>query len=313
MLNSIFPTEKLTREIKDFHSCPMENLNINIITKIEVKGMEAQEMYDIIKNKPKHYIQYKIPKKGGGFRYINAPTQRLKEIQTKILNDILYKVPVDKHAHGFIDNRSIYTNAACHVGSECVVNLDLKDFFDTITKERVIKELDRFVSTPLTIAELITFNDKLPQGTPTSPYMSNIVAVKLDRKLGGLAKKHKAIYTRYADDITFSSKTNKDLHKIIPKAHSCIKKEGFTLNYKKIQVMRRGGRQVVTGLVVNDKLNVPRKKSRNFRAEIHQTRLTGDEEDFHILAKLRGYNGFITGANREKGKQNLKKIGELMK
>jgi len=273
--------------------------------------MKAVEMLNIIKEKDKHYSIFHIPKKSGGTRIIENPSRELKTIQREILDSILKTFPVDKNCHGFVDKRGIITNAQSHVGAVCVINIDLKDFFHTVTKDMVIRELSRFTDTPHAIAELITYKERLPMGAPTSPYMSNICTVILDRKLGGLAKKHNAVYTRYADDLTFSSKTNNDLHKIIPKVHSFIKGEGFVLNYNKTKVTRRGGRMMVTGICVNDRLNVPRKIVKNFRAEVHQTRLSGTQDDLHVLAELKGFASHIYNANPNKGKQYLKKISEL--
>jgi RNA-directed DNA polymerase len=218
--------------------------------------MDAKEMWEIAKNKSRYYHRFQVKKKTGGFRTIQAPLDPLKSLQSGIYQNVLSNVLVSQYAHGFVDDRSIYTNAKKHVDSICVVNLDLKDFFPSVTKEMIIRNLEGEVETPYAIAELTTLKDVLPQGTPTSPCLSNIVCRELDRKLGNLAGKYRARYTRYADDLTFSSKKNTDLHKIISKAHSFIKRQGFDINYKKINVMRRGGRQVVTGLTVNDKVTV---------------------------------------------------------
>lgn len=268
-------------------------------------------MYKIVKDKESNYSSYNIQKKDGGLRLIENPSKELKEIQRQLLDQLLRYIKIDKNVHGFVEGRGIYTNASLHTGAVCVVHLDLKDFFHSITKEKIIKELSRFVRTPNAVAELATFKDRLPQGSPISPVISNIVSVRMDRKLGGLAKRFSAVYTRYADDITFSSQTNKDLHKIIPKVHSFIKGEGFELNYKKTRVMRKGCRQVVTGLVVNSKVNVPRARVRNFRAEIHQTHLSGTKDDYLVIQQLKGFNSFIMGANREKGIKFAEKINRM--
>ncbi|RKX65764.1 MAG: hypothetical protein DRP42_04255 [Tenericutes bacterium] len=257
-----------------------------------------EQWHRIVKDKDSYYKSYTVPKKSGGMRLIENPAKELKEVQREILDKILSHIKIDGAAHGFVENRGIFTNAAHHVGKVCVVNLDLKDFFHTVITDRIIKELSRFVKTPQAITELCTYKGRLPMGSPASPCISNIVSVILDRKLGALARKHDAVYTRYADDITFSSKTNKTLPNLIPKAHSFIKGEGFELNYKKIQIMRTGSKQIVTGLVVNEKVNVPRARVRNFRAEVHQFK---DLEDFQELNRLRGFWSFVVGANKAKG------------
>ncbi len=275
--------------------------------------MEGPELlHYIIQHKKRYYRTFTIPKKSGGYRLITAPNDELKAIQREILDKILKHIPCHNACHSFIEKRGIKTNAEKHLGKPvCVVNLDLKDFFPSCKKEMVIEFLKKHVSTPHAIAELICYNESLPQGTPTSPYMSNLLGYELDKKLTNLAYKHKARYTRYADDLTFSSKTNKNLHEIIPKVHSFIKRQNFVLNYKKIHVTRRGGRQMVTGLVVNDRLNVSRSRVRNFRAEVHQTSLDGSGDDFKEYNKLMGFSSFIFLGNKKKGAKFYKKIQRI--
>jgi len=269
----------------------------------------AERIKEIIDNKGLHYKYYKIPKKNGKFREIDNPSKELKEMQRHILDNILNHISLHECAHGGTEGRSAYTNARLHVGAECVVCLDIKDFFPSISTKKVASELKRYVRTPYAIAELITYKDRIPQGAPTSPCMANIVCIRLDRKLNALARKHDAIYTRYFDDLTFSTKTNKQLPKIIGMAHSYVKKEGFDLNYEKNRIMRRGSKMVVTSLTVNEKLNVPRKRVRNFRAEVHQSITQGTVGEYDAeLPRLVGFNSFIMGANKKKGKQLLKKI-----
>lgn len=268
-----------------------------------------EELKKVIANKQPHYTSYNIKKRSGGNRRITTPTKFLKRVQHEILFDILNFIEIDKHAMGFVQGRSIYTNAKKHLNSVCIVKLDLKDFFPSVKKEMIIKSLEGKVSAPHAIAELTTINNSLPQGAPTSPCLSNIVCIELDKKLTNLAGKFRARYTRYADDITFSSKTNKQLHKIIPKAHSFVLHQGFDINYKKTQVMRRGGRQTVTGLTVNDTVNVPRTRTRNLRAELHKKKYTGISLDER--GRLAGVTSFIYGANKKKGQKFYDDLDKL--
>lgn len=268
-----------------------------------------EELKEIIASKQSHYTSYNIKKRSGGNRRITTPDKFLKRVQQEILFDILDFIDIDKHAMGFVKGRSIYTNAKKHLDSVCIVKLDLKDFFPSVKKEMIIKALDGKVSAPHAIAELVTVNDCLPQGAPTSPCISNIVCIELDKKLTNLAAKFHARYTRYADDITFSSKTNKQLDKIIPKTHSFVLRQGFDINYKKTQVMRRGSRQMVTGLVVNDAVNVPRTYARNLRAEIHKKKYIGISLDEQ--GRLAGVASFIYGANKKKGQKLYDDLDKL--
>lgn len=271
-----------------------------------------EELKKVIANKRAYYTSYNIKKRSGGNRQITTPNDFLKRVQHEILWDILNRIEVDKHAMGFVQGRSIYANAKKHLNSACVIRIDLKDFFPSIKKEMIVKALEGKVNSPHAIAELVTINDCLPQGAPTSPCISNIVCIELDKKLTNTVQKFQARYTRYADDITFSSKTNKQLDKIIPKAHSFILRQGFDINYKKLQIMRRGGRQMVTGLVVNDDINVPRTYARNLRAMINNRKATGVTMD--EMQRILGMISFTYGANTKKGRklyqdaENLKVI-----
>ena len=220
------------------------------------------------------YKSFDIPKKSGGVRTIHAPVSGLKHI-LKPLNLILQCVSQPHHrASGFVLGKSIADNAKYHVGKHYVYNIDLKDFFHSFDRNQV--KLG-FMKAPFNLrralepaafllASLCThpfeINDEvktvLPQGAPTSPTITNILCNTLDRRLNGLAKRFKITYSRYADDITFSSQTNvfekedflKELHRII------VEDQKLVLNDKKTRLQQSGFRQEVTGLIVNKKVNV---------------------------------------------------------
>lgn len=221
----------------------------------------------------KNYREFRIPKKSGGFRVISAPKRMLKSFltYTNKLLQAFYEGP--EYVTGFVPGRSVVDNAERHVGMNYVFNTDLKDFFPSITKSRVWATLK---------CHPFNFNDKvadaiaglcctelfiegedrraLPQGSPASPILTNIVCQNLDRELHRLAKEYNVRYSRYADDITFSSNRNvfhkggnfqKALERIITEQH-------FAINEKKTRVQNKNQRQEVTGLVVSDRVNVPR-------------------------------------------------------
>lgn len=231
------------------------------------------------------YKNFAIPKKSGGERIISVPVAGLKSILFS-LNTILQAIyEPSKYAMGFVPGRSIVDNAKLHLGQNYIYNLDLKDFFPSIDKSRVWK---RLTLPPFNfpgeladvIAGLCTMRMEeegkepryvLPQGAPTSPTLTNIICEKLDRQLGGLAKRFGAKYSRYADDITFSSMNYiyskdgefiKELHRIIADNH-------FAINEKKTRLQKVGGRQEVTGLVLSDKVNVVRAYTREVRTLLH--------------------------------------------
>jgi RNA-directed DNA polymerase len=237
-------------------------------------------------NIAKKYTRFEIQKKGSGKRLIYAPQKGVKAIQTA-LNTILQLIfEPHRTVHGFTLDKSIVTNARVHEGMNFVYNIDLKDFFSSIDLFRVKKclELPPFNlaseergKLAYLIANLCCTNipvqrknekgewvDKilpvLPQGAPTSPILSNIICQDLDRRLNGVAKKFDLKYTRYADDITFSSMQNvyDEGSEFIKELHRIITYQNFHINEKKPRLQKSGQRQVVTGLTVNEQPNVTR-------------------------------------------------------
>lgn len=242
-------------------------------------GESTEQLDFFIRNKRKVYVSYKMKKKRGGYRTIDAPSKKLKFVQRWILGNILYSMRVNKDSHGFIPGRSIATNAQIHVGQELVMGIDLKDFFPSIKFNRVngfFKSVGYNDNISTILAELCTFNWKLPQGAPTSPMISNLIASSLDRRLAGFCKKKGLLYSRYADDITISG------GKVLPRYKTLIfriiTEEGFEINYEKVRIQGRGSCQLVTGLVVNDKVSIGRKKKRIIKSLVHKISENGSIE-----------------------------------
>lgn len=275
-----------------------------------------------------HYHRYGIPKKTGGIRNISAPKKQLAEAQEKILWRILNKVAPSESAHGFVKKRSVVSNAVPHVGKNVVINLDLKDFFPTITFRRV-KGLFRslgyseHVATVLGLlcteptrakAELggkvyhVALGERfLPQGACTSPAITNLLCRKLDKRLAGLAKSAGFSYTRYADDLTFSGEDAGETGRLLRSVRKIISGEGFIEHDKKTRVMGRGRRQEVTGVVVNTKPTVSRDEIRTLRAILNNAKRTGLEGQnrdkvANFEAHLRGRIAYISMVDRDRGK-----------
>ena len=231
----------------------------------------------------KRYYSFQIPKKKKGeYRQIDAPNHSLKSIQ-QVLNHILQTVYQPHYAAtGFVQGRSVATNAMVHVGMNYVYNLDLRDFFPSITSGRVCARLKAApFSIPPKLASMIADlccyknaegKSVLPQGAPTSPTITNIICEKLDKKLTRLASSHGLRYTRYADDITFSG-----MHNAFAEENGFLKsvrhiiedEEHFRINPDKTRLTHRGMRQEVTGLTVNEKPNVSRAYVKQLRTMIH--------------------------------------------
>ena len=254
-------------------------------------------VFHIYKTKPEdRYVEFTIAKKGGGVRTILAPSTALKLIQRK-LSRILYSVYEPKAStHGFVQSKSIVTNSLMHKSRRFVLNIDLKDFFPSINFGRVrgmFMALPYFVPEDVAtvLAQICNYSgrgkDELPQGAPTSPIITNMLCAKLDSNLRVLSKKVGCTYTRYVDDITFSTSHPEfppELAKIAirqgvvqrvvlgKKLNDIIYENGFEVNKSKIRLQTRNFRQEVTGLTVNQFPNVSRNYVRQIRTMIHAWR-----------------------------------------
>lgn len=230
-------------------------------------------------NQRQFYHFFEIPKSNGQPRQIAAPQRKLLSTQKWILGHILKRGRPHRCAKAFIKGLSVVDNAKPHKNREVVTRIDLKDFFPSITYQQVRKEFEHFgypYHVALVLANLCTLNGFLPQGAPTSPALSNMVCIRLDKRLAGLGKKMRFRYTRYADDLVFSS-NNRKFPKLIPFLKEIIQQEGFTVNEEKLTVMRSGSQQKVTGLVINEKVGIPREHRRWLRAVAHRLRTRGPE------------------------------------
>lgn len=236
-------------------------------------GLTVGQLGWFITDMSKHYTIVKIKKPGGATRTVRAPKRRLKAIQRKINSEILFKHIPGPCAHGFVTGRSIMTNAANHVRKTMVAKYDIKHFFDSIRLKQVVWVFMKFgysSEASLVLARLCCAEGRVRQGFPTSPSLSNAVCERLDRRMSGLAVKFGCTYTRYADDMTFSGGEEfaRNIARLNYFVEEIVGDEGFRLNDEKTCMTRRGWCQVVTGLAVNDKVNIPRAKRREWRAMI---------------------------------------------
>jgi len=231
------------------------------------------------------YIEFEIPKKNGGQRLITAPNSGIKYIQSNLSKLLLNVYQAKNCTHGYVKDKSIKTNAKTHLNKKTVINIDLENFFPSINFGRVRGifksypfNFNDIVST--TLAQICCYKGSLPQGAPTSPIVSNLICYRLDNHLLDLAKKGKFVYTRYADDITFSTNVFPvpiEIGNIVEnnliiseELSSVIKANGFSINEKKTRYAHKNNRQEVTGLIVNGKKpNINRKYIRNVRAMLH--------------------------------------------
>ncbi|MCW5804877.1 MAG: RNA-directed DNA polymerase [Deltaproteobacteria bacterium] len=284
-----------------------------------------------------HYRRFTIPKRSGGERVISAPRKRLKRVQhwvlAKVLEPLLGDPAPSDPAHGFRSGRSTVSNAVPHVGAAVLVNVDLRDFFPTVTYRRVkglfaklgygeeVATVLALVCTEPDIAETqldgLTYYvargpRRLPQGAPTSPAITNALCRRLDRRVLGWADKHGFAYTRYADDLTLSSKDpSARVGACLGFLRQVAGAEGFTVHPEKVRVVRRGGRQEVTGVVVNERPSVPRVELRKFRALLHHIDKDGPAgktwgrtdgaDGGDVLAAALGFASYVAMVDPAKG------------
>jgi len=217
----------------------------------------------VIDTPSRFYTLKKIPKKGKGqkgqYRIVYEVDSELNVIQKNIATAIASKIQFPEYVQGFVNKRSIATNAALHLSQKYVLNLDIKNFFDSITQKQVIEVFKELGCTEIIaeiFARLCTFNGHLVQGASTSPVLANLVCKELDQNFVELAKKYNCSYSRYADDITFSGDTTPRKKEI----EKCLKQYGFELNAAKWKDQPRGKSQYVTGLTVfdNTKPRIPK-------------------------------------------------------
>jgi retron-type reverse transcriptase len=286
-----------------------------------------------------HYVQFLVPKKSGGERTLCAPHQQLAAAQHWVLENILRKIPAHDAAHGFVPGRSILTNATAHVGSAVVINCDLRDFFPSITVRRVIglfKHAGYSPAAATVLALLVTepprrkvlFQGKtwyvaagpraLPQGACTSPDISNLVARRLDARLGGIGRKLGWTYTRYADDLSLSSKepAPDKIGYLLARVRHIAQDEGFEVNEAKTRVLKRAARQTVTGVVTNEKPSAPRPLRRRLRAILHNAQKTGlpaqnRRREQHFGAWLAGTIEFVAMVNPAQGQKLKARLAQL--
>ena len=223
------------------------------------------------------YTTFYIKKKSGGSRTIKAPADELKALQTKLVKRYFFGLPVSRAAHGFVRKRSIFTCAMHHCRKRVVIAMDIREFFPSITREmlerfveRHVADLARYPELKSQVLDMLTHDGSLPQGSPASPTIANAIFYEIDQQLVALAKRYHVTYTRYADDLFFSTRGTVDIAGISVAVEAVLRHHGFLVNRKKMRVMRQSNRQVVTGLVVNgSKPHVGRTRLRNLRAAIH--------------------------------------------
>jgi len=287
-----------------------------------------------------HYTRYNIPKRRGGTRSIAAPKSTLKKAQRAILDKILSNIEISDYAHGFLEKRSVITSAKEHPKSPyLLINMDIKDFFPTITFERVrgmyislgysghIATLLAMICSycermPIEIQGETKFVAStrriLPQGSPASPMITNVLCRKLDKRLSGLAKKFGFTYSRYADDLSFSlpHKTNENIARFCGLVYQIVGEEDFQINKKKNRFLRENNQQKITGIVINtSEIGIPRVWIKKFRAALHNAEIAKKKEGKipeEKLYELSGMASWVKSVNSNRYKNLLNSFSKLI-
>lgn len=266
----------------------------------------SEVLKGVVANVERHYNEYKIRKKAGGDRPIEAPDYLLKDIQRWIYINILCKdTSINDCVHGFIPKsmnkdkvRGVLTNAAPHAGHDWLINIDLKNFFHTVKLDKVkdyFSSLGYENEVVKTLTALCTYKSRLPQGAPTSPMLSNIIASTMDVMMLKYCNKRGIVYTRYADDLTFSANSDVEVPPI-EDIYKIVYLNGFKVNRMKTKVRYKGCRQEVTGLTVTNGVHVSQRFKKEILRELHFCKKFGIYEHYKHLNTTKGlYKEWLRG------------------
>lgn len=261
---------------------PLLKHNLPVIFEVEhlskYLGLKLNVLNQMIYSPSHFYREFAIPKRKGGKRVISAPYPSLRESQRWILDNILEKGTSHYAAQGYAKTKSILTNAQPHVGKKALLKIDLKDFFPSIKIEWIINffhKLGYAKNVSFALASLCCLDNALPQGSPASPQISNLLLKRLDMRLYRLSKKYSLTYTRYADDLFFSGEYIP--HKLIEVIKEIIVSFGLNVNENKTTLLLGANKQkIVTGLAVHgNTLSIPRVYKRKLKQEVHYIKKFG--------------------------------------
>ena len=262
-------------------------------------GFSSKTLYGLSNNLEKHYHNVLIPKSDGSKRKLSVPDLILKRVQKSIADNILTQFPVSNYAQAYKVGGSIQQNAQPHIGKKKILKLDIEGFFDHILYSQVKNIVfckEKFAE-PIRVllTMLCYYKESLPQGAPTSPAITNIIMYDFDEKVGAFCATKNIAYTRYCDDMTFSG--DFDEREVISFVKNELYGLGLFLKNRKTVVVPASKRQTVTGIVVNEKLNITKEYKKNIRQEMYYIQKFGLDEHLNKLgiSDKRGYILSLTG------------------
>lgn len=251
-------------------------------------GLEYQYVCNMAYASNQFYRHFSIPKSNGKPREIDEPLPDLKYVQSWILKNILEKCQISDYAKAYLKGRTLKHNAKFHKAQKVVVTMDIKDFFPSISINDVItifEKMGYFHDVACFLGYLCCLNYSLPQGAPTSPYISNLRMINLDNDISQYTSQSKIRYTRYADDLTFSGDFNP--HILIKDISDLVFMDGFTINPQKTRVARCNARQEVTGIIVNSHMQISKEKRKLIRQQVYYIKKFGLESHLTHINEIR--------------------------
>jgi len=236
-----------------------------------IPGYSVPFLAGVLADPSKYYRFFYIPKRRGGVRRIDAPYPVLSEIQRRIVDRLAERYSISESAFAYVAGRNTVQHALHHVGQDELLLVDINDFFGSVTRQAIFQSLEaqsEFSTCTHAIALICTLNGVLPQGAPSSPFLSNLAFKAFDYRLGRLASRLNLVYSRYADDLAFSGQ-------MIPRnfpsyLNRLLSSGGYSLNFKKTTLKVKGAKKIITGVSISSgEVKAPRSFVRDLRARIH--------------------------------------------
>lgn len=261
---------------------------------------------------PAAYAIFRVPKKAGGYRPIADPNPALKSAQRWILRNILDRLHPSSSCHGFSRGSNLRSHADCHAGARAILAMDIENFFPSISIAQVtavFRASGYNARIASMLSRLCTCAGALPQGAPSSPKLANLVCYRMDRRLEEFAARRGVMYTRYADDLSFSADTSVVLARARPFIAHIVRDCGFRLNSRKTRLVGPRRALVVTGLIVGpDRVGVGRRRLRELRARIHRAHREAGDKD---IGELQGWLDYVSDVDPDRYGMLVRNIESL--
>jgi len=275
--------------------------HFGVNTKAELSKLlfvTTPEIDDVIQNRRRYYRNITRPKSDGSTRVLRVPDGNLKLLQDKVRRHVLDQIASLACVHGGVKGRSVTTNAKPHIAKRVVFTLDVENFFpsvDPTTVSTIFRALGFGGQALNALVDATTWDNQLPQGAPTSVGLANLAMYRVDVRLSVLARQQGFAYTRYIDDLALSGcRRLLDFRRLTQRI---VEEEGFRVNAGKVKTMLAGTRQLVTGIIVNEKLNLPGEKRASIRADVFKIASSTSARSEIAVGRLHGRLAWLSSIN----------------